>query len=195
MEPSSDAVCQAAKWLKSSGETVWKSSATSKSPHHQTDHRDVDERLLASTKPLVVHRLSLLFCPSQEKVLSTTHRRGRATYPRGGISLCQSIFLPSLAHSSAQTFATCSGTGLGGLRTTSTLRPISSSAHLLPLPSYPASSHRCLRRESPVRADSSRSLSPSWSGTFALCTLALSTNPSVSTSRCRFRPLIFLLPS
>src|SRR5215216_1857100 len=59
----------------------------------------------------------------------------------------------------------------------------------------PASSHRCCRRESPVRADSSRSLSPSWSGTFALCTLALSTKASVSTSRCRFRPLIFLLPS
>src|SRR5215216_6378421 len=110
-------------------------------------------------------------------------------YPRGGISLRQSIFLPFLAHSSAQTFATCSGTGLGGLRTTSTLKPITCSAHLLPLPSYPASSHRCLRRESPVRADSSRSLSPSWSGTFALCTLAFSTSPSVSTSRCRLECL------
>jgi hypothetical protein len=39
-----------------------------------------------------------------------------------------------LAHSSAQTLATFSGTGLGGLRTTSTLNPITSSAHRLPLP-------------------------------------------------------------
>ena len=47
----------------------------------------------------------------------------------------QSTFLPSLAHSSAHLFATFSGTGLGGLRTTSTLRPMPSSAHFLPLPS------------------------------------------------------------
>src|SRR5215218_3325937 len=110
--------------------------------------------------------------------------------------LCQSTsFLPSLAHSSAQIFATLSATGLGGLRTTSTLKPKPSSAHRLPLPSYPASTHKCFRRESPVRADSSRSLSPSWSGTFALCTLALRTKPSVSTKRCRFLPRTFLFPS
>src|SRR5215218_7169861 len=101
------------------------------------------------------------FWPNQEKVRSTTHRRGKATYPRGGISLSQSIFLPSLPHSLAQIFATSSGTGLGGLRTTFTLKPITSSAHFLPLPSYPASNHRCFRRESPVLADCSRSLSPS----------------------------------
>src|SRR5215211_7901323 len=111
------------------------------------------------------------------------------------MSFRQSTSLPSLAHSSAQIFATFSGMGLGGLRTTSTLKPISSSAHLLSLPSYPASSHRCERRESPHRADSSRSLSPSWSGTFALCTLTLSNKPSVSTSRCRFLPRTFLFPS
>src|SRR5215210_6062392 len=58
---------------------------------------------------------SLLFWPSQEKVLSTTHLRGKATYPRGGISLCQSTFLPSLAHSCAQICATFSGIGFGGL--------------------------------------------------------------------------------
>ena len=40
------------------------------------------------------------------------HLRGKATYPRGGMSLCQSTFLPSLAHSSAQAFATFSGMGL-----------------------------------------------------------------------------------
>src|SRR5215213_4099185 len=111
------------------------------------------------------------------------------------MSFCQSIWLPSLAHSLAQSFATCSGTGLDGLRTISTLTPITSSAHLLPLPSYPASSHKCERSESPSRADSSRSLRPPWSGTFALCTLALSTKPSVSTSRCRFLPRTFLLAS
>src|SRR5215218_10983267 len=111
------------------------------------------------------------------------------------MNLCQSISLPSLAHSLDQTFAISSGTGLGGLRTTSTLNPICSSAHLLPLPSYPASSHRCFRSQSPLRADSSRSLSPSCSDTFALWTLALRSNPSVSTRRCRFRPRIFLLPS
>ena len=36
---------------------------------------------------------------------------------------------------------------------------------------------------------------PSWSGTFALCTLASTTRPSVSTSRCRFLPRTFLPPS
>src|SRR5215217_7945530 len=83
------------------GETVWKFLATCQSPHHEPYHCRVDERLRALAKPLVVHRLILLFRPNQEKVLSTTHRRGRATYPRGGISLCQS---------------NC------GLRTTSTLK-------------------------------------------------------------------------
>src|SRR5215217_7232315 len=53
----------------------------------------------------------------------------------GGINLRQSTSLPSLAHSSAQTLATCSESGfVGGLRTTSTLTPRTSSAHLLPLP-------------------------------------------------------------
>ena len=50
---------------------------------------------------------------------------------------------------------------------------------------------RCLKRESPLRADSSSSLSPSWSGTLALCTLAFATNPSVSTSKWRFPPRTF----
>src|SRR5829696_4964898 len=98
-----------------------------------------------------------------EKIRSTTHLRGNTLKPRGGISLGQSIFSPSFAHSSAQILATFSGMGLAGLRTTSTLRPKTSSAHLLHLPSYPASSHRrYFRRVSPVHADFSRSLSPSW---------------------------------
>src|ERR671916_1742375 len=135
------------------------------------------------------------FWPSQEKVRSTTHLLGNTRKPLGGISLRQSIVSPSLAHSSAQIRAVCSGTGLGGLRTTSTLRPRTCAAHLLPLPSYPASSQRCFKCESSVRADRSSNLSPSWSGTLALCTLALRTKPSVSTSRWRLRALTFLPPS
>ena len=135
---------------------------------------------------------SALETPSaKEKVRSTTHRRGKVTYPRGGMSFSHSTSLPSLAHSAAQILATFSGTGfLGGFHTTScTLRPIPSSAHLLlPRPSYPASSHRCFRRESPLRADSNRSLSPSCSGTLALCTLAFRTNPSVPTKSVAFGP-------
>src|SRR5919107_2376539 len=46
------------------------------------------------------------------------------------MSLCQSTSLPSLAHySCAQILATFSGMGFCGLRTTSTLRPITCSAH------------------------------------------------------------------
>ncbi len=58
-------------------------------------------------------------------------------------------------------------------RTTSTLKPNTSCAHHLPLPSYPASSHRCESRGTSVRAYFSKSPRPSWSGTLALCTLAL----------------------
>jgi hypothetical protein len=65
----------------------------------------------------------------------------------------------------------------------------------MPLPSYPASSQRCFKRESAGRADRSSSLNPSWSGTFALCTLTFRSKPSVSTSRWRFLPRTFLLPS
>ena len=46
----------------------------------------------------------------------------------------ESTSLPSFAHSAAQASATFSGTALGGLRTTSTPTPNTSSAHLLPLP-------------------------------------------------------------
>src|SRR5919112_1037648 len=66
----------------------------------------------------------------------------------------RSSYPPWPMHSLAHLFATSSGRGLGGLRTTSTLTPIASSAHLLPLPSHPASSHRREMRESPLRADS-----------------------------------------
>jgi membrane protein DedA with SNARE-associated domain len=46
-----------------------------------------------------------------------------------------------------------------------------------------------------VVQDANNRLKPSWSGIFALCTLAFSTRPSVSTSRWRFRPRTFLCPS
>ena len=147
----------------SPSETVWKFSGTCQPPHHQPYHRCVDERFRACAQPLVVHRLMRRFWPNQEKVRSTTHRRGKATYPRGGISLSQSIYLPSLAHSLAQIFATSSGTGLGGLRTTSTLKPITSSAHFLPLPSYPASTTGASdvkARSLPTAAEASARLGP-----------------------------------
>jgi hypothetical protein len=41
----------------------------------------------------------------------------------------------------------------------------------------------------------SSNLVPSWSGSLALWTFALRTEPSVSTSRCRRRPRTFLPPS
>jgi quercetin dioxygenase-like cupin family protein len=44
------------------------------------------------------------------------------------------VLLPSFAHSLAQISATFSGRGFLGLRTTSTLNPIISSTHFLPLP-------------------------------------------------------------
>src|SRR5918997_1867083 len=69
---------------------------------------------------------------SQAKVLSTTQRRGRTSKPRRAISLCQSIFSPSLAHSSAQIRAIFSDVGFGVRCTTSTLRPSTFSAHSLP---------------------------------------------------------------
>jgi len=50
----------------------------------------------------------------------------------------QELAPPSLDHLSARIFATFSGTGFGGLRTTSTLEPKTSSAHRPPRPSYPA---------------------------------------------------------
>src|SRR5919206_3168522 len=60
---------------------------------------------------------------NQAKVLSTTHLRGKTSKPRRGSNLCQSIFSPSLAHSSAQIPAIFSGIGFGVRRTTSTLSP------------------------------------------------------------------------
>src|ERR687889_839133 len=67
------------------------------------------------------------------KVRSTTHLRGKTRKPLGAINLCQSTSLPSLAHSCAQSLATSSGSGFRGLRTTSTLKPNASSAHLQPI--------------------------------------------------------------
>jgi hypothetical protein len=79
--------------------------------------------------------LILLFWVSHEKVLSTTHLLGNTRKPRGGMSLYQSTFLPSLAHSLAQILATFSEVGFRGLRTMSILTPKASSAQRLPLPS------------------------------------------------------------
>jgi hypothetical protein len=45
------------------------------------------------------------------QTISTTYRRGKTWKSRGGMSLCQSTSLPSLAHSRAQTSATSSGIG------------------------------------------------------------------------------------
>ena len=76
-----------------------------------------------------------LFWPSHEKVRSTTHLLGSTLKPLGGISLCQSTSLPSLAHYCAQRLATFSGTGFLGLaHDLLHAQAILSSAHLLPLP-------------------------------------------------------------
>jgi hypothetical protein len=48
------------------------------------------------------------YCHLRSDYLHNPHLRGRATYPRGGISPCQSTSLPSLAHSVAHLFATSS---------------------------------------------------------------------------------------
>jgi transposase len=47
-----------------------------------------------ASNPLLILRL----CPSQEKVLSTTHLRSRTRKPLGGINLCPSALLSSLAN-------------------------------------------------------------------------------------------------
>jgi len=107
---------------------------TRQPPHHQAHHGHVNERFTGGTQPLVIHRLMRRLWQSQAKVRSTTHRLGKTRKPLGGMSLCQSIFLPSLAPSSAQILAIFSGTGFGGLRTTSTLKPSTFSAHSLPRP-------------------------------------------------------------
>jgi hypothetical protein len=176
-------------------ETVWKFSATCQAPHHEPYHCGVDERFRAGAKPLVVlAHPPVLAKPGKGPLHHPPARQGHVPSRRHKplpvhlLSLLGPFLCPDLRHLLRYGL-------LAGLRTTSTLKPKTSSAHLLLLPSYPASNHRCFRRESPVRADSSRSLSPSWSGTLALCTFALRSKPSVSTSRCRFLPLTFLLPS
>ena len=115
-------------------ETVWKLLCTDQPPHHEPRHRRVDERLPSGAQPLVVLRHSTVVADPREGALHHPPTRQDPEEPRGGMSLCQSTFLPSLAHSCAHTIATFSGTGFGGLRTTSTLKPRTSSAHLLPLP-------------------------------------------------------------
>src|SRR5918993_752387 len=129
------------------------------------------------------------------KVRSATQRRGSFSKLGRAGNLPRSISCPSLDHSLAQIRRTFSGGGFGDRFTTSTSRPSECSAHSLPRPRYPASTHRYESRGRRERAGSSRRLMPSWSGTFALWTLASTTRPSVSTSRCLFLPLTFLPPS
>ena len=60
----------------------------------------VHERFAARTRPLVVHKLILLFCSIQAIVLST-HLIGNTRKPSGGNSFRYSTATPSLAHSLA----------------------------------------------------------------------------------------------
>jgi hypothetical protein len=89
--------------LSDAVETVWKVSGTGQPPHHEPYHCGVDERLRACAQPLVVfaHPPVLPQPREGEKVLSTTHLLGRATYPCGGMRLRQSTSLPCPCHSLA----------------------------------------------------------------------------------------------
>src|SRR5829696_6595206 len=61
-----------------------------------------------------------LFCPSQEKVHSTTHRRGRSpNFLCAKESSSGSIATPSLSHSLTNLLITSSGASFGGWRTIS----------------------------------------------------------------------------
>ena len=62
------------------------------------------------------------------------HRGRGKRWAEEVLGLSVEVVPPALARSLAQASATFSGTGLGGLRTTSTLNPRTSSAHFLPLP-------------------------------------------------------------
>src|SRR5215211_8347417 len=83
-------------------ETVRKVLSTGQTPRHQPLHGHVDEGLAGFGQLLVVPKLFLRFCPSQEKVLSTTHLFGKKGLgPSGGKSFFGSNSTPSLAHSLA----------------------------------------------------------------------------------------------
>src|ERR687890_1026479 len=135
------------------------------------------------------------FCPNHEKVRSTTHLLGNTLKPLGGSSCSQSMATPSLAHSLAHALITFFGAIFGGCCTTSTVQPKAPSIHSFALPLYPASNHRCFKRGNLSSVHRSSGSTPSRSMTLALWTLALSTNPWVSTSKWRLRPLTFLPPS
>ena len=110
------------------------------------------------------------------------------------MSLCQLTSFPSLAHYSlAQTSATSSGRGFLGLRTTSTLTPktfpLPTSCPPPPVSGFDPQVRKALKAL--ARRLQQSSLMPSSSGTLALCTLALSTKPSVSRSKWRFLPSTF----
>jgi hypothetical protein len=118
-------------------ETVWKVSDTGQAPHQQPNHRSLDKRLCADAQPLVVLAHPSVLAQLCEGPLHYPPTRQDLSKPRRrGSSLCQSIFSPSLAHSSAQILvAIFSGARFGLVRcTTSTLRPNSFSTHSLPLP-------------------------------------------------------------
>src|SRR5215216_4180450 len=115
-------------------ETVWKVLCTSQPPDHEPRHRRVDKCLSGGAQPLVVFGHPPVVGDPREGALHHPPPRQHCETSRGQKLLCQSTCLPSLAHSCAQSLATSSGSGIQGLRTTSTLKPNTSSAHLLPLP-------------------------------------------------------------
>src|SRR5215213_2145458 len=140
----------------------------------------------------------------QENVRSTTHRRGRTWKPLAGNSFSQSTSTPSCLHCPAHDFRTSE------LLLEQACVDVQRGLQSTPRPSLPSlcpSPHPCNQRlTTGVRgagttpwnnslAPSSSSLIPSWSTTFATCTFAFSTRPSVSTSKCRFRPFTFFPPS
>src|ERR671910_1532274 len=128
--------------LSDAVETVWKVSGTGQPPHHEPYHCGVDERLRACAQPLVVFaHPPVLPQPREGPLYHPPPRQGHVPLRRHEASPVHFLALPvPLPRPRAR--MTSSKAGFLGLRTTSTLRSIASSAHLLPLPSYPASGHR-----------------------------------------------------
>src|SRR3712207_3027756 len=87
-------------------ETVWKLLRTGQPPHHQPRHRRVDKGLPRRTQPLVVFGHPPVVGDPREGAFRHPPTRGKTRKPLGGINLCHSTSLPSLAHSRAQILAT-----------------------------------------------------------------------------------------
>jgi hypothetical protein len=174
-------------------ETVWKVLRTGQTPHHEPTHRSVDKGLPSGAQPLVVlAHCAVVRDPGERSLYDSSTRQDPKTprrhqpLPVHLLALLGPLLCPHLGH--------LLGEGLRGLAHHLHAEPQSL---LGPPPAPPlvarASTHRWFRRESLACADSSSALSPSWSGTLALCILALSTIPSVSTSKWRFLPSTFSL--